>query len=267
MNPLLQRVVDHSLNPQRERTNEVHDLIVNGELFQESEARFSEGRTANGVPYRDVPARLFSVGVHNGRSYTLADLQELASTFQAPKTDLEDWDVPIQLDHSSSARDTIGHVRSVSVRGSDLMGILRFVGEDAIKPVREGRYRKLSVGIRLTKPKRLKEVSATPFPALTNAALAASFNEKGNTMSLETKLDTIQTICDRKKAELAESLFSEDRYAEARLNGQADTFGREYEKALDAMDAVQTELVQQAFAQESEEQFSDRWLRESGQGK
>lgn len=134
-----------------------------------SEGVFGEGDDA--VPFLDVQARLFTAGTHRGRTYTTDDLDEMVASFKPPATELSDWDVPIQLDHSASARDTQGHIRAVWRDGQDLMGTLRFVGQQAIQPVRERRYRKLSVGIQLTRPRRLKEVSVTPFPYVTQAAI------------------------------------------------------------------------------------------------
>lgn len=163
-----------------------------------SEGVFAEGEHA--IPYLDVPARLFTAGTHRGRLYTKQDLKDLASTFRAPQTELSDWSVPVQLDHSSSARDTQGHIRSVFVRGdNDLMGVLRFVGEEAIRPVRERRYRKLSVGIRLTQPKRLKEVSVTPFPQVDGAAM--NHSEEDESMKTGTEAEKPVTKPEDKPAE------------------------------------------------------------------
>lgn len=167
-------------------TDEVLEFSDGGLEEGFSEGTFAEGEHA--IPYLDVPARLFTAGTHRGKLYTKQDLKDLASTFRPPQTDLSDWDVPVQLDHSDSARDTMGHLRSVFVRGDkDLMGVLRFVGQEAIQPVRERRYRKLSVGIRLTNPKRLKEVSVTPYPQVLGAAL--NFNEEADAMKTGTEAE------------------------------------------------------------------------------
>lgn len=173
------------------------------ERFSEGELTFSEGLgrfgAAGAVRWVDVPARLFVAGTHRGRTYTTADLDQLVSTFRPPQTDLGDWDVPVQVDHSDSARDTLGHVRSVRRVGSELHGVLRFVGEEAIRPVEERRYRKLSVSIRLGPQKRLKEASVTPFPHVTQAEL---FKREGNTM--RESIASLQAEFDRKTKELEE---------------------------------------------------------------
>jgi len=47
------------------------------------------------------PARLFYVGKHKGRNYTKSDLAKIVQNFNP------DEEIPLQLDHSKSARETI----------------------------------------------------------------------------------------------------------------------------------------------------------------
>jgi len=58
-------------------------------------------------------ARLFYVGTHKGRPYSADDLKKVADSFE---------EVPLQLDHSKSARDTVGIVRKTWLEhdGKDL---------------------------------------------------------------------------------------------------------------------------------------------------
>ncbi len=51
-------------------------------------------------------ARLFYVGTHKGRDYSADDLKKVTDSFE---------EVPLQLDHSKSARDTVGIVRKTRV--------------------------------------------------------------------------------------------------------------------------------------------------------
>nr|WP_240671813.1 hypothetical protein [Bacillus thuringiensis] len=83
-------------------------------------------------------------------------------------------EIPIQLDHSESARDTVGFLESVSVIGDKLYGKLRIV-EDSIKErVRKGLAKKVSISFYTDSsgnPTRLREVSLVAFPQLKGATL------------------------------------------------------------------------------------------------
>jgi hypothetical protein len=95
---------------------------------------------------------------------------------------------PIQLDHSVSARETVGRlvgdVRKGVYRdeetGTEHMGIygkVRVLGRENVEKVKDGRWIHLSIGADLDDPK-LNEVSITPFPAAANASLLASRKAK-----------------------------------------------------------------------------------------
>lgn len=130
---------------------------------------FSEGTLTNGIPFIDKPnAMLFKTGRHKGKPYTEADLDKMVSQFSAPQGET-DWSVPVQVDHSESARDTVGHIRSVHRDGNLLKGTLRVVGTDAVDRVKGGTYKKLSLGIRGNMS--LHHVAITPHPYITDAQL------------------------------------------------------------------------------------------------
>ncbi len=137
----------------------------------------TEGVTADGIPWIEVDATLFYAGRHRPKDplWTTEDLDAMDAQFQPPTGDL-DWSVPIQLDHSDSARDTQGHLRltwreKVTIDGEEregLKGRLRYVGRDAVEKVKAGLYRKLSLAIYLDS-KAIREVTVTPFPQLAGA--------------------------------------------------------------------------------------------------
>ena len=116
----------------------------------------TEGVTADGIPWIETDATLFYEGQHREGEdpWTAADLDRMDEQFEEPTGDL-DWSVPIQLDHSDSARDTKGHLRKtwrskVTVNGEEregLKGRLRYVGEEAVYNVKAGLWRKLSLAI------------------------------------------------------------------------------------------------------------------------
>lgn len=141
----------------------------NGQSFSEE---------INGALYKD--AELFSVGTHRGVEYTNEDLQVLVDTFYP-----ED-NVPVQLDHSDSAKDTVGFLQEVSLSGGKLYGMLKIVDEEAKKKTKNGLYKKLSISFYLedfngkAKPYRIREVSLVAFPQVKSAQL---FKEEGSLIS------------------------------------------------------------------------------------
>ncbi|MGG0648516.1 hypothetical protein ABE083_16875 [Bacillus mycoides] len=120
-------------------------------------------------------AELFSTGKHRGKTYTSNDLHALASSFN--KEDM----IPIQLDHSQSAKDTVGFLESVKVVGEKLMGTVRII-EDSIKQrVQKGLAKKVSISFYTDEkgnPTRIREVSLVAFPQLKGAQL---FHEQAAT--------------------------------------------------------------------------------------
>lgn len=90
---------------------------------------------------------------------------------------------PLQLDHSTSARDTVGRLvgeLSVGQYQPDggvalkaMYGTARFLGKDNIEKVQDGRWSHVSMGADLEKHE-LSELTVTPFPAAANASLLAA---------------------------------------------------------------------------------------------
>ncbi|ABK85513.1 conserved hypothetical protein [Bacillus thuringiensis str. Al Hakam] len=126
-------------------------------------------------------AELFYTGKHRGRNYTVKDLHALASSFN------KEDEIPIQLDHSESARDTVGFLESVSVIGDKLYGKLRIV-EDSIKErVRKGLAKKVSISFYTDSsgnPTRLREVSLVAFPQLKGATLFSELDTNENDLEM-----------------------------------------------------------------------------------
>jgi hypothetical protein len=127
-------------------------------------------------------AELFSTGKHRGTDFTLEDLEELAKNFNA-----ED-EIPLQLDHSESARDTVGYLQEATVVGDKLMGKVKIIDEYAKERVAKGLMKKLSVSFYLKnkdgkrRPHKLREVSLVAFPQLKGAKL---FSENGYVSNYE----------------------------------------------------------------------------------
>lgn len=91
------------------------------------------------------------------------------------------YNPPIQLDHSTSARDTVGRlVGEVKVGEHEidgkkvkaLMGTTRILGKENVERVMDGRWTHLSIGADLEKHS-ISELTITPFPAAADASLLA----------------------------------------------------------------------------------------------
>lgn len=86
---------------------------------------------------------------------------------------------PVQLDHTKSARDTVGRlvgqlaVAEQMIEGdmkTCLLGTVRFLGTENVERASDGRYSTVSIGADLGTGV-LTELSVTPFPAATHATL------------------------------------------------------------------------------------------------
>ncbi|WP_179883902.1 hypothetical protein [Priestia megaterium] len=121
-------------------------------------------------------AEMFSTGIHRGVEYTEEDLTELSNNFNA-----ED-EIPLQLDHSESARDTVGYLQETSIKDGKLMGKVKIIDEYAQERINKGLMKKLSVSFYLKysengiKPHKIREVSLVAFPQVKGARL---FSENG----------------------------------------------------------------------------------------
>lgn len=143
-----------------------------GEVAEE----FAEG-SINGSPYLDKKALLFRTCRRNGKNYDEASLDKTVSSFSAPKSD-SDWSVPLQLDHSSNAANTRGHVRELSRDGKTLIGTVRFVGAEAVENAKNGNWKKLSVGLR--EDFSLHHVAITAHPYIADAQVFEEESEAPN---------------------------------------------------------------------------------------
>ncbi|MBO1579364.1 hypothetical protein [Bacillus sp. XF8] len=131
-------------------------------------------------------AELFTVGKHRGREYTRDDLQRLADAFNPEEQ------VPLQLDHSESARDTMGFLDNVRVIGNKLMGQIRIIDEDTKKKVTQKLMKKLSISFYADSagnPQKIREVSFVAFPQVKTAQL---FQEENPLTELQKKVTALQ---------------------------------------------------------------------------
>lgn len=147
---------------------------------------------------------------------------------------------PAQLDHSTSARDTVGRLIGPLSVGeingkSTLFGVIRFLGQEAIEKVSDGRWTHLSVGIKSLESCELDEITVTPFPACRDAIL---FSEKGNKMSDEEKKEEknlAEEKTDKEEKEekkLTDDKDENDKKEEKKLSDDKDTDDKKDEKKL-----------------------------------
>ncbi|PEM30208.1 hypothetical protein [Bacillus wiedmannii] len=214
-------------------------------------------------------AIMFSTGTHRGKEYTEEHLSTLANNFA-----IED-DIPIQLDHSESARDTVGFLESASVEGGKLMGKLRIIEDSAKEKIFKRLLKKISVSFYTDKegnPTRLREVSLVAFPQVKGAKL---FSENGFASEVESSQEHTEEVQPmpeetNKLTELEEAYaakFSEfekkmeaqeaklQKFAEEKVATKVEKF-QESNKVIPAQKESLTKLLA-SFSEEQTELFEE----------
>jgi hypothetical protein len=180
-------------------------------------------------------AELFSVGVHRGVEYTEQDLEELANNFDPSE------EVPIQIDHSESAKDTVGYLESVEVKDGKLLGVLRIIDDFAKERIRKNLMKKLSISFYLKhteegfKPYKLREVSLVAFPQVKTARL---FSENGYISTYEENKE-VGKMADKEKAVNLSELRAEIR---KEIEQEIHAEYAELTKRLEALEKVQQQF-------------------------
>lgn len=232
------------------------------------EGKFTEFSEAN--PSEDLikEAIMFSTGNHRGKEYTEAHLQTLVDSFS-----VEDA-IPLQLDHSESARDTVGFLEEASVQNGKLLGKVRIIEESAKEKVIKKLLNKISVSFytdREGNPTRLREVSLVAFPQLKGAKL---FSENGfssesdelvikeeTNMTEETKQNfaELEQAYAAKFAELEKKQEAQEaklqKFAEEKVSAQVEKF-QESKKIVPAQKDSATKLLA-SFSEEQLEAFEE----------
>ncbi|KJE26123.1 hypothetical protein LG52_24 [Geobacillus kaustophilus] len=180
-------------------------------------------------------AELFSVGAHRGVEYTEQDLEELANNFDPSE------EVPIQIDHSESAKDTVGYLESVEVKDGKLLGVLRIIDDFAKERIRKNLMKKLSISFYLKhteegfKPYKLREVSLVAFPQVKTARL---FSENGYISTYEENKE-VGKMADKEKAVNLSELRAEIR---KEIEQEIHAEYAELTKRLEALEKVQQQF-------------------------
>lgn len=169
-------------------------------------------------------AEMFSTGVHRGVEYTEEDIDELVNNFSSEE------DIPVQIDHSESARDTVGYVREVFSNGGKLMGKLEILDKAIQERINMGLMKKLSVSFYLKhteegfKPHKLREVSLVAFPQVKGARLfsengyVSDYKEQGgDTMGAESKEQFSEELLNKAKEQLESDLVEKYNALEKKL--------------------------------------------------
>lgn len=116
-------------------------------------------------------AELFRVGKVRGQDYTEEDLQHLVNNFDSQEL------IPIQYDHSESARDTVGYLKAVNLSEGVLSGLVQIIDDGAIQRIEKGLNKKLSISFYTKRqgtkfvPQKIREVSIVAFPQVGTAQL------------------------------------------------------------------------------------------------
>lgn len=153
---------------------------------------------------------------------------------------------PLQLDHSASAKDTIGrligevevgpYIRKDGKEVLALYGNACFLGADNCEKAQDGRYTHLSVGVDFEKGS-FSELTVTPFPAAPEASLLSS---KGDNMDekLKQKLKHFLTGSKKMSEEDAEKHLkrcSEDTEEMSKLTVEVDEEEKKLSLEKDAL--------------------------------
>lgn len=161
---------------------------------------FGEQNVNHGQPgekgqFIDKEAVLVYPGVFNSMDgevvITDETIRKICENYNAKlqKTKLSDQEpnlrecAPIQLDHSTSAKDTVGRligpltVAETDIEGEGkkfaLFGKLRFLGYENVDKVKDGRWTHLSIGADIENC-TISELTVTPFPAAARAMMLSS---------------------------------------------------------------------------------------------
>jgi hypothetical protein len=196
-------------------------------------------------------AEMFSTGIHRGVEYTEEDLNGLIENFSA-----ED-DIPVQLDHSESARDTVGYIREAFAKGGKLMGKLEILDEAIQKRIDKGLMKKLSVSFYLKhteegfKPHKLREVSLVAFPQVKGARL---FSENGYVSDYEEKGGNEEMAIDKVKfgeEELTIEQLFEKAKSEAYKQAESEVHEKysELEAKLEKLEGVEQKFNENQVSQ------------------
>lgn len=116
---------------------------------------------------------------------------------------------PLQLDHSTSAKDTVGrftgtlemgeHTNEAGETVKALFGKTTILGKENVEKVLDGRWTNLSVGADFENGK-LSELTITPFPAADDATLMSKKNKENTNSNLskgEEDMPSIQEMRDQ----------------------------------------------------------------------
>jgi hypothetical protein len=179
-------------------------------------------------------AELFSTGVHRGVEYTEDDLKELVNNFDPAE------EIPVQIDHSESAKDTVGYLEEVSVKEGKLLGKLRIIDDFAKQRIDKKLMKKLSVSfyLKLTeegfKPYKLREVSLVAFPQVKSARL---FSENGYVSDYEEK--EVNKMADQQKQEQVVNLSEIREQIRKEIEQEIHAEYAELKERLEALENVQ----------------------------
>lgn len=214
-------------------------------------------------------AIMFSTGTHRGKEYTEDHLSALANNFAVEDS------IPIQLDHSESARDTVGFLEEATVKDGKLLGKVRIIEEWAKSRITQKLLNKLSVSFYTDKegnPTRLREVSLVAFPQVKGAQLFSEngFSSESDELEItkevlpmpeETKQDftELENAYAAKFSEMEAKMAATDaklqKFAEEKVSAKVEKF-QEAKKVVPAQKESLTKLLA-SFSEEQTEAFEE----------
>ena len=108
--------------------------------FTNSPIEFAKGKLLKGV-------EIFKAGVYRGKKYTKADLEKMVNNFNSLKRKNIFPNVPVRVDHTSSASDLAGYIEKIRVKGKKLVADLDITEDNIYKKIKKTTLRSRSVEI------------------------------------------------------------------------------------------------------------------------
>lgn len=191
--------------------------------------RFSESDPIEGDEYIKEGI-LIEEGTHRGITFNTEDLEVLAKSFDPENP------VPLQLDHSESAKDTAGYLQDVYVKDGKLLGKFKIIDDTVKERITKGLMKKLSLGFYSkkdhqgnVKPSRIREVSIVAFPQVQGATLFKEeepAKEEDQKMSKENQELSQEMLVqfEQMNQRLAQQEAQIKQLSEAKLEGQIVKF-------------------------------------------
>lgn len=118
---------------------------MKAELFVSNIPSINFEEAEQGTLVKGVEA--FKAGTWRGKEYGVTQLNEMVSNFAKFAEEDGSLEPPFKVDHSESARDQIGWVKSLYIEGDSLFADVLVTEPDAVEKMKRGTWKKVSAEI------------------------------------------------------------------------------------------------------------------------